>query len=230
MEDLMNSAKNFKEELYKQLSRIGKCLSSDKRLEILNVLSQGSKTVEKLAACTDMNTANVSRHLQILLDARLVNFTKYKTYVIYSLADPAIVDFLSSLWHISQKQLPDIGKLKDDFLNHMDDVQTLTMDKVMEKINTEAIILLDLRPKEEYEAGHIAGAISVPMENLEDCISEFPQSAEIIVYCRGPLCVYSALAAQKLQSAGFVAYRMDEGLNEWQRYFQLKHELEPAKK
>ncbi|MEC0182428.1 metalloregulator ArsR/SmtB family transcription factor [Paenibacillus peoriae] len=220
MEDMLNSAKVFKEDLYRQLSRIGKCLSSDKRLEILNVLSQGSKTVEKLAACTDMNIANVSRHLQVLLDAKLVKFTKKGTYAIYSLADPEIVNFLSSLWRISEKQLPDIGRIKEDFLNNLDDVQTLTMDEVMEKLNTDSILLVDLRPKEEYEAGHIAGAISAPMEDLDVLMRELPQDAEIIAYCRGPLCVYSALAAQKLQSEGFTAFRMEEGLNEWQEHFQ----------
>jgi rhodanese-related sulfurtransferase len=223
MEDMMNSAKVFKEELYKQLARIGKCISSDKRLEILILLSQGSKTVEKLAAYTEMNFANVSRHLQVLLDAKLVKFTKKGTYAVYSLADSAIVDFLSSLWRISKQQLPDVGRLKDDFLNNLDDIQTLSMDEVRKKLNMESILLLDLRPREEYENGHISGAISVPMEELEVFMRELPQNAEIIAYCRGPLCVYSALATQKLQSEGFTAYRMDEGLNEWQEYFQLPH-------
>ncbi|MEK4730419.1 MULTISPECIES: metalloregulator ArsR/SmtB family transcription factor [unclassified Paenibacillus] len=221
MEEMLNSAKIFKEDLYKQLARIGKCLSSDKRLEILNVLSNGSKTVEKIATCTDMNIANVSRHLQILLDAKLVKFTKKGTYVIYSLADPEITGFLSSLWRISEKQLPDISRMKDDFLNNLDDVQTLTMDEVMDKLNSSSLILVDLRPKEEYEREHIAGAISLPMEELDVLMRELPKDAEIIAYCRGPLCVYSALAAQKLQSEGFTAYRMEEGLNEWQEHFQV---------
>ncbi len=152
-------------------------------------------------------------HLQILLDAKLIKFTKKGTYVVYSLADSAIVDFLSSLWRISNRQYSDIGRLKEDFLNNLDDIQTLTMDEVMEKLNHESICLLDLRHKEEYEMGHIAGTISVPMEELEIFMREFPQNAEIIAYFRGPLCVYSAIAAQKLQSEGFTAYRMDEGLN-----------------
>ncbi|CAM3353600.1 metalloregulator ArsR/SmtB family transcription factor [Paenibacillus taichungensis] len=221
MEGMLNSAKIFKEDLYKQLARIGKCLSSDKRLEILNVLSNGSKTVEKIATCTEMNIANVSRHLQVLLDAKLVKFTKKGTYVIYSLADPEIIEFLSSLWRISEKQLPDIGRMKEDFLNNLDDVQTLTMDEVMEKLNNSSMVLIDLRPKEEYEMDHIEGAISMPMEKLDVLMRELPKDAEIIAYCRGPLCVYSALAAQKLQSEGFNAYRMEEGINEWQEHFQL---------
>lgn len=223
MEEKLNSAKHLKDELYKQLARIGKCLSSDKRLEILTLLSQGSKTVEKLASSTDMTIANVSRHLQILLDAKLVKFVKVKTYAIYSLADPAIIDFLSSLWRISEKQLPDIGKLKEDFVNHLDDIQTLTMDEVMTKINNESILLLDLRPAEEYDAGHIVGAISVPMEELDSYMRDIPNHAEVIAYCRGPLCVYSAIAAEKLKSQGITAYRMDAGVNEWEEHFQIKH-------
>jgi rhodanese-related sulfurtransferase len=221
MEEELNSAKIFKEDLYKQLARIGKCLSSDKRLEILNVLSNGSRTVEKIATCTDMNIANVSRHLQVLLDAKLVKFSKKGTYVIYSLADPEIIEFLSALWRISEKQLPDINRMKDDFLNNLDDVQTLTMDEVREKLNNDSIILVDLRPKEEYEMDHIAGAISIPMEELEVFIRDIPKNTEVIAYCRGPLCVYSALATQKLQSEGFTAFRMEEGLNEWQEHFQI---------
>lgn len=216
---VLDSANTLKDELYRQLSRIGKCLSSDKRLEILTLLSQGSKTVEKLTSSSGMNFANVSRHLQVLLDANLVRFTKKGTHVIYSLADPAIVDLLASLWRISEKQLSDIARLKDDFMNNLDNIQTLTMDEVMEKINTESILLLDMRPKEEFEISHIEGAISVPMEELEHFMRELPRDSEIIAYCRGPLCVYSAIAVQKLQAEGFRAYRMDEGINEWQEHF-----------
>ncbi|AHM66166.1 ArsR family transcriptional regulator [Paenibacillus polymyxa SQR-21] len=219
MEDMLKCAKLFKEDLYKQLARIGKCLSSDKRLEILNVLSQSPRTVEKLAACTDMNIANVSRHLQVLLDAKLVKFTKKGTYAIYSLADPEIIDFLSSLWKISEKQIPDIGKMKDDFLNNLNDIHTLSMDEVKKKLDENSIILVDLRPKEEFETGHIQGAISMPMEDLDVLMGELPEEAEVVAYCRGPFCVYSALATKKLQVEGFKAYRMEDGLNEWQEHF-----------
>lgn len=130
---------------------------------------------------------------------------------------------MSSLWRLSEKQLPDIGKLKDDFLHDLDNIQTLTMAEVMKKINDESILLLDLRSKEEYEAGHIAGALSVPMSELDSFMRELPDHAEVIAYCRGPLCLYSAVAAEKLQANGITAYRMDEGINEWQAHFQLEH-------
>lgn len=216
----MHAAKALKEELYRQLSRIGKCLSSDKRLEILTLLSQGSKSVEKLAACTEMSVANVSRHLQILLEAKLVKFAKHKTYAIYALADPAIAGFLSSLWQVSVHQLPDIEKLKDDFMTDLSDVQTLSMDEVMERLKSDSILLLDVRPTEEYESGHIAGAISVPIDSLERLMHELSRASEYVAYCSGPLCVSSALAAHQLCSQGFKAYQMDEGLNEWQEHFR----------
>lgn len=219
MEDKLDTAKVLKEELYRQLARIGKSLSSDKRLEILNVLAQSPKTVEKLAQFTGMNIANVSRHLQILLDAKLVKFTKKGTYAIYSVADPEVIDFMSSLWRISEKQLPDISKLKDDFINNLDGIQTLNMDEVMEKANNESIILVDLRSKEEFETGHIPGAISMPMNKLDTMMLELPKNAEVIAYCQGPVCAYSALAVEKLQQEGFKAYRLDAGINEWQSHF-----------
>lgn len=222
MENFISPATNYKDELFKQLSRIGKCLSSDKRLEILNLLSQGPKAVEKIAQDTGMSVANVSRHLQVLNDARLVTFVKQGTYAIYSLADPSISDFLHSLWNIAENQLSDISRIKEDFFENMDGLYTLTKEKVYEKLKEGNIVLLDMRPEEEYEAGHIEGAVSVPMEKLDTYLQQLPRDKEVIAYCRGKYCVYSALAAQKLQEEGFKAYHMAESTYEWQRYLELK--------
>lgn len=223
MEELISSAMNYKDELFKQLSRIGKCLSSDKRLEILNLLSQGSKTVEKLAQDTGMNVANTSRHLRILNDSRLVKFTKKGTYVIYSLADSSVADFIYSLWRIGESRLSDINQIEKDFFDEMEGLYTLTKDEVYEKLNEGNIVLMDMRPKEEYEAGHIEGAISVPMEELDLYLQHLPKDKEVIAYCRGKYCVYSAIAAQKLKNEGFVAYHMVESTYEWQKYLEQKH-------
>ncbi|WP_061860331.1 ArsR/SmtB family transcription factor [Priestia megaterium] len=223
MEELISSAKDYKDELYKQLARVGKCLSSDKRLEILNLLSHGPKTVEKLAQDTGMNVANVSRHLQVLNDSRLVKFTKKGTYAIYSLADPSVTDFLYSLWRIGENQLSDIDRIKEDFLGHMEGLYTLTMDEVYQKLKGGNVVLIDLRPTEEYEAGHIEGAVSVPMEKLDLYLQELPRDKEIVAYCRGKVCAYSAIAAQKMKKEGFIAYRMEESIYEWQKYLELKH-------
>ncbi|MEI2379774.1 ArsR/SmtB family transcription factor [Priestia megaterium] len=223
MEELISSAKEYKDELYKQLSRIGKCLSSDKRLEILNLLAQGPKSVEKLTQDTGMNVANVSRHLQVLNDSRLVKFTKKGTYAIYSLADPSVVEFLFSLWRIAENQLSDITRIKEDFFGGMEDLYTLTMDQVHEKLDGGDVILLDLRPTEEYEAGHIEGAVSVPMEELDSYLQQLPKDKEVVAYCRGQFCAFSAIAVQKMSNQGFKAYRMAESIHEWEKYLELKH-------
>lgn len=223
MEELISSAKDYKDELYKQLSRIGKCLSSDKRLEILNLLAQGPKSVEKLTQDTGMNVANVSRHLQVLNDSRLVKFTKKGTYAIYSLADPSVVEFLFSLWRIAENQLSDITRIKEDFFGEMEGLYTLTMDQVHEKLDGGDVILLDLRPTEEYEAGHIEGAVSVPMEELDSYLQQLPKDKEVVAYCRGQFCAFSAIAAQKMSNQGFKAYRMAESIHEWEKYLELKH-------
>ncbi|MBO0994380.1 ArsR/SmtB family transcription factor [Bacillus sp. SD088] len=223
MEELIFSAKNYKDELFKQLSRIGKCLSSDKRLEILNLLTQGPKTVERLARDTGMSVANVSRHLQVLNDSRLVKFTKKGTYAIYSLADPSVNDFLHSLWCIGESQLSDITRIQEDFFGDIEGLYTLTMDEVYEKLKDGDIVLMDMRPEEEYEAGHIEGAVSIPMEKLDLYLQQIPKDKEVVAYCRGKYCVYSALAAQKLKNEGFVAYHMAEDIYEWQKYLEQKH-------
>jgi len=205
----------FKDELYRQFARIGKCLSSDKRLELLHLLSQGPKAVEKMADATGMSVANVSRHLQILLDANLVKFSKKGTYVIYTLASPEIEGFIHSLWRISEMQLGDVLRIKNDFMSHCNDLQSLSLAEAVSRVADGSILLLDVRPADEYEAGHIPGAISVPMEELNRFMQTLPKGAQIAAYCRGPYCVFAAEAAAMLQQAGFTAFRLAEGVFEW---------------
>lgn len=209
------SAKEYKNKLFQQLARVGKCLSSDKRLEILSLLAQGPKSVEKLAQATEMSVANVSRHLQVLLDARLVKFSKKGTYVIYSLADPSIAAFLFALWNIGESQLADVTRIRQEFLHSYEDVPTLSLEEAMAKMEVGSIILVDVRPRDEYEAGHLAGAISVPMEELEPYLHNLPRPVEVVVYCRGPYCISSTQAAAKLQHEGITAYKLEGGEHEW---------------
>jgi len=208
----------FKDDLYRQFARVGKCLSSDKRLELMHLLSQGPKSVEKMAEATGMSVANVSRHLQILLDANLVKFSKKGTYVIYTLAGPEVSSFLNGLWRLSEMQLGDVTRIKNDFIGQYDDLQTLSLSEVLNKMDQGSIVLLDVRPTDEFEAGHIPGAISVPMEELHHYLQTLPRGAQIAAYCRGPYCVFSAEAVQKMQEEGFAAFRVEEGVNEWREY------------
>jgi len=211
-------ARAFKDDLYRQFARIGKCLSSDKRLELMHLLSQGPKSVEKMAEATGMSVANVSRHLQILLDANLVKFSKKGTYVIYTLAGQEIDTFLNCLWRVSEMQLGDVSRIKNDFMGQHDDLQTLSLSEVMSKMEEGSIVLLDVRPADEYEAGHIPGAISVPMEELHHYLQSLPKDAQIAAYCRGPYCVFSAEAVQQMREEGYTAFRMEAGVFEWREY------------
>jgi rhodanese-related sulfurtransferase len=205
----------IKERLYQQYARIGKCLSSDKRLEIMDLLSNGPKSVENLAQQTGMSVANVSRHLQILLDSRLVKFRKEGTYVIYSLEDPMVTHFLIALWNLCENRLSDIPRIKEDLLNQYEGVRTISKEDLLQRMAANKIIVLDLRPKDEYEAGHIEGAISVPMKELDAYLQTLPQDIVLAAYCRGPYCVNTTEAVERMRNKGFTAYRIDEGVQEW---------------
>jgi len=211
----LNLDTSFKERIYQQYARIGKCLSSDKRLEILDLLSNAPKSVENISQQTGMTVANVSRHLQVLLDAKLVKFCKKGTYAIYTLADPAVLDFLMSLWKICETQLSDIPRIKEDLLKTYKDVQTISRSELLEKMKSKTIVVIDVRPRDEYEMGHIPGAISVPLEELDEYLKSVPKDVQLAAYCKGPYCVYTTHAVEEMQKKGFAAYRIEERVHEW---------------
>ncbi|MBY7142494.1 metalloregulator ArsR/SmtB family transcription factor [Virgibacillus sp. NKC19-3] len=223
MEDSVLTVTEYKDQLYKQLSRIGKSLSSDKRLELLNLLTHGPKTVEKLAELTGMTVANVSRHLQVLHDSKLVKFSKKGTYAYYSLVDESVADFLSALWKLSENHLSDINQIKKDFKGNMNETHTITLDELYEKLDRDTITLLDLRSEDEFNFRHIKGAISVPMDQLDIHLQKLPKDKEIAVYCRGKFCAVSTIAANKLNENGFTAYSMEDSVYEWEKYLQVSH-------
>lgn len=208
-------AKLHKEQLFLQYARIGKCLSSERRLEILNLLANGPKAVETLAHQSGMNVANVSRHLQILLDANLVRFSKKGTYVIYCLASPMVAEFLVSLWKLSENQLSDVSRIKQNIEQYYNNVHTISKQEVLERMNKGDLVVLDVRPRDEYESEHIDGAISVPMEELDSFLDTVPDNTEMATYCRGPYCVFTTQAVEKIQKRGFKAYRIEESVLEW---------------
>lgn len=209
---------DIKERLYQQFARIGKCLSSDKRLEIMDLLSNGPKSVESLAVQTGMSVANVSRHLQILLEAKLVRFQKKGTFVIYSISDSSVTHFLSSLWNLCEDRLADIKLIKNELKMQYAGVQTITKNDLLAKMKQDNMVLIDLRPVEEYETSHIPGAISVPLEQLEEYLKTLNKDVELAAYCRGPYCSLVAQAVDYIQKQGFTAYRMEEGAQEWNAY------------
>ena len=222
MKDYQKMSREFKDNLFQQFARIGKSLSSEKRLEILNLLSQGPKSVEVLANYTESGMANVSKHLQALYEARLVKYKKTGTYVYYELADKAVSNFLSLFWKLGESQIPDIQRFKEELNHNFEDVRTLTLDELRQAMETGEIVLLDVRPQDEYENDHIPGAISIPIEDLEGRMLSLPKTDKVIAYCRGPYCIYAAQAVQLLANCGFNAYRLEEGVVEWRQSEKTK--------
>ncbi|KIO59844.1 metalloregulator ArsR/SmtB family transcription factor [Bacillus amyloliquefaciens] len=213
--------RNLKDLLYQEFARIGKSLSSPRRLEILDVLTQGPKTVEALAKSTNMSIANVSQHLKTLFNSRMVNYKKEGNYVIYELADELIADFLTSLHALSEKQLVEVQQIKQEFLNDKLGMEGVTLSELKERMEKGEVLLLDVRPAEEYEKAHIPGAISIPIQELENKLSSLPPNCEVVAYCRGPYCLMSAEAVEILKANGIHAFRLEEGVRDWKKITDL---------
>lgn len=214
----MSMERTWKDLLYQEFARIGKSLSSPKRLELLDILAQGPKSVEALSNATGMNYANVSQHLQTLHEARLVQYTKKGTFVIYELADIAVSDFILSLHGLCENQLVEIQRIKASFMQQHASLEAIPIDVLMDRLDRGKVLLLDVRPKEEFETDHIPGAISIPVEDLEKHLSTLPVSKDIVAYCRGPYCLMSAQAVEILKAQGFKAFRLEEGVHEWRKF------------
>ncbi|GIN84475.1 ArsR family transcriptional regulator [Heyndrickxia sporothermodurans] len=213
----MINERDVKDLLYQEFARIGKSLSSPKRLEILDLLSQGPKSVEALAKCTAMSVANVSQHLKTLFNSRLVDFKKEGNFVIYELADDVISDFLTTFHALSEKQLVQVQQIKEEFLNEQLGIEGVTLSELITRMDKGEVLLLDVRPREEYEKAHIPGAVSIPIEELEDKLSSLPVNSDVVAYCRGPYCLMSAEAVKILKAKGINAFRLEDGVIEWQR-------------
>lgn len=219
----MLNERNLRDLLYQEFARIGKSLSSPKRLEILDLLSQGPKSVDALAKSTAMSVANVSQHLKTLFNSRLVKFKKDGNYVIYELADEVITDFLNSLHALSEKQLMQVQQIKEEFLNNQLGLEGITLSELKDRMDKGEVLLLDVRPREEYEKSHIPGAVSIPIEELEEKLSSLPANFDVVAYCRGPYCLMSAEAVEILKAKGINAYRLEDGVREWQQLTKYKH-------
>lgn len=213
----MLNERHLKDLLYQGFARIGKSLSSPKRLEILDLLSQGPKSVEALSKATTMSAANVSQHLQTLINSRLVKFQKKGNYVIYELADESITDFLAALHTLSEKQFVDIQQIKQEFLNDQFDIEGISLSELKERMDKGEVLLLDVRPTEEYEKEHIPGAVSMPIEELEEKLASLPPNCNVVAYCRGTCCLMSVEAVELLKSKGINAFRLEEGVYDWKK-------------
>ncbi|MBI3050112.1 MAG: metalloregulator ArsR/SmtB family transcription factor [Acidobacteria bacterium] len=205
----------FKDRLYGLFARIGQTLASPRRLEILELLAQRERTVESLAGELGLSLANTSQHLQALRQAALVETRKEGLYVYYRLADPAVSDLCRSIRTVAEHRLAELERLVREHFGDRSAAEPIGMDELLKLARTKDVTILDTRPPQEYAAGHIAGAISVPVDELQRRLRELPRDREYVAYCRGPYCVYADRAVEILQAKGRRARRLLEGFPEW---------------
>jgi rhodanese-related sulfurtransferase/DNA-binding transcriptional ArsR family regulator len=211
----MSEQRAFKDRLYGQFARIGRALSSPHRLEILELLAQSERTVESLAAEIGLSLANASQHLQALKQASLVETRKQGLHVHYRLADPAVSNLSSAIHTVAERRLADLDRLVRDHFGDRTDVEPIRMRDLLRRARSSEVVILDTRPASEYAAGHIFGAISVPVGELRRRLRQLPKDREYVAYCRGPYCVYADHAVEILRSKGRQARRLLEGFPEW---------------
>ena len=211
---MKNPSRAFKDAIYEQFARIGKAVSSPKRLELLDLLCQGERTVEVLVRESGLTVANASQHLQILRAARLVEAEKEGLFVIYRLADQTVCEFVRAMRVLAEKQLAEVEQIKRRFLEGREGMEPVDRDALLKLVNEGAVTVLDVRPVEEYNAGHIPGALSIPLKKLMLRLTELPHDQEIVAYCRGPYCVLSIEAVEMLRARGFQAMRLEEGIQD----------------
>jgi DNA-binding transcriptional ArsR family regulator len=205
----------FKDRLYGQFARIGKALSSPHRLEILELLAQGERTVESLAVEVGLSVANASQHLQGLREAGLVESRKQGLYVHYRLADDAVLELSRSLRIVAERRLADLDRLVRDHFGDRSDPEPVGMDELIDRARSGRVVILDARPAGEYASGHIAGAISVPVDEMQMRLAKLPKGKEYVAYCRGPYCIYADRAVEVLRKSGRKARRLLDGYPEW---------------
>ncbi len=209
------STGNFKHDLFNQFARVAKAMSNGYRLELLEFLAQGERSVDALARVSGLTVANTSQHLQQLRQAGLVVNRKRGHKVFYRLSGDDVAALLGSLREVAERHLADVDRLVDDYLKVKDSLEPVPAKELLDRVKEGLVTVLDVRPPEEYSAGHLPGAINIPLEELERHLGELNPSREIVAYCRGPHCVLAFDAVEQLRSQGLDARRLDGGLPEW---------------
>jgi rhodanese-related sulfurtransferase/DNA-binding transcriptional ArsR family regulator len=204
----------LKATLFEQLARVGKALASGKRLELVDLLGQGERPVDALAAAAGLNLTTASAHLQTLKHAGLVVTRRQGTRIFYRLAGDDVADLVARARTVAATHLPDVTAARDAYLGG-DGVETIGRDELLRRIAAGQAVVLDVRPDTEYAAGHLPGAVNIPVGDLAERIGELPADVEIVAYCRGPYCVFAHDAVRLLRHHGRRAVRLDDGITEW---------------
>ena len=211
----MSDYRVFKDALYSQFARIGHAMASPRRIELLDLLGQGEKTVEMLAEQIATPIKNTSAHLRALRQARLVETRREGTYMYYRLADNDVLRLLRALEALGHSRLADVQQVVRLYLDGRDELEPVTLKKLRQLMRAGDVTVLDVRPAEEFKAGHIPGALSIPVSSLKRRLRELPKNREVIAYCRGRYCVYSLEAVTLLRKHGFDARRAEQGMPDW---------------
>ncbi|MBW3664340.1 MAG: metalloregulator ArsR/SmtB family transcription factor [Actinobacteria bacterium] len=204
-----------KDALFAGLASVAKALASGRRAEIIELLAQGERTVEQVAAAIDQSVANTSHHLRTLARAGLVATRPEGTRVHYRLASLRVADMWRAMRGVASDYVDGIQQLADAYLGERDGLEMITREELAERLRRRDVTLIDVRPESEYEAGHVAGAISVPVDQLARRLDQLPTDTEIVAYCRGPYCVYADQAVRSLTQRGRAAKRLEDGYPEW---------------
>ena len=207
--------REFKDKVYGELSKITKSMANPHRLEIIELLAQGEFSVEQIATQTHIPVANASQHLQILKAAQLVDVHRQGNFIYYRLSNDNVFKAWKALRELGVERIASIEKIVKDFRQSNFNFESVTIDGLIKKIKSGKVTILDVRPETEYNKGHIAEAISIPVGELKKRLNELPKRTEIVAYCRGPFCVYADEAVAILNKAGFKAVRLEEGFPDW---------------
>jgi rhodanese-related sulfurtransferase len=211
------TGREVKDGLYGQFARIGKAVAHPKRIELLDLLCQGERSVEVLAQAATLSVTNASAHLRVLRETRLVETRREATKVYYRLAGESVCGLFFSLRDLAAERYAEVEMMVRDYFEARDELEPITREELVARTDDGSVLILDVRPREEYAAGHIPGAISVPLAELESRVATLPPVSEIVAYCRGPYCVLAPQALQLLRRHGYQARRLQDGLPEWKR-------------
>lgn len=207
--------RHFKDDLFEQFARIGKALSNGRRLELLELLAQREYTVEELANEAAVSAANCSQHLQVLRTVQLVGVRREGLYARYRLADEQVLRFWLSFRQLGEARLAEVSRVVEAYLKDRGALQAITNDELIARLRKGDVVVLDVRPEEEFRAGHIAAAQSIPITALERRLKEISRRSTIVAYCRGPYCVFADDAVSLLRKHGYEALRLQTGFPEW---------------
>ena len=209
------SGSHFKHDLFTQFARVGKALGNGNRLELLEYLAQGERSVDELSKVSGLTIANTSQHLQQLRQSGLVSSRKEGLKVFYMLSGDDVVSLLDALRGVAQRHVADVERLVNSYLTVRDDLEPLPRHELLERVREGLVTVLDVRPPEEYAAGHVPGAVNVPLTELEQYLEALSPDQEIVAYCRGPHCVLAFDAVAQLREKGLRARRLEDGYPEW---------------